>query len=184
MNTVEPIRDLKKLEKIINYLKAKSDRDFIMFLLGIYTGLRISDILKLRVVDVKGQHISIREKKTGKEKKVVIIPELKRELRKYILSKDDHEFLIKSRKGENQPIDRSTAYRILKDAAAHVNLRELGTHSMRKTFGYHFYADKKNVALLQELFNHRDQKTTLRYIGVNQDSLDKQMGSFKYNFNH
>lgn len=182
MNTVQPIRDLEKLEKIILYLKEKNERDYIMFLIGIYTGLRISDILRLKVVNVKGSHILIREKKTKKEKKVIIIPALKRELKKYILSMEDQEYLIQSRKGTNQPISRGTAYRILKDVAEVFNLTELGTHSMRKTFGYHFYQETKDVATLQELFNHSDQKITLRYIGVNQDMQDKKMVNFKYKF--
>ena len=182
MNTVQPIRDLGKLEKIIHYLRDRNDRDFIMFLIGIYTGLRISDILTLRVVDVKGSHIFIREKKTGKEKKLVINPQLKRELKRYIFNKEDDEFLIKSRKGNNQHISRSTAYRILNDVAKHFKLSELGTHSMRKTYGYHFYQETKDVATLQELFNHTDQKTTLRYIGVRQDDLDKKMLKFRYKF--
>ena len=54
---------------IARYLRSKSEREYVMFVTGIYSGLRISDILKLRVRDIRGKdHISIREKKTGKEK--------------------------------------------------------------------------------------------------------------------
>ena len=69
MNYVEPIRDSNKVQEIANYLKRYSKRNYIMFILGINSGLRISDILNLRVRDVKGKdYISIREKKTGKQK--------------------------------------------------------------------------------------------------------------------
>lgn len=67
MNTVEPIRDLDVVMDIAEYLKGKSDRNYVMFMFGIYTGLRISDILKFRVRDVRDKDaVYIREKKTGK----------------------------------------------------------------------------------------------------------------------
>ena len=182
MNTVQPIRDVEKLGNIIRYLKGKNERDYIMFLVGIYTGLRISDILKLKVVDVRGSHIYLREKKTKKEKKVYINPELRRALKPYILNKEDHEFLFKSRNGDNKPLGRSAAYKMLRKVGDEFNITEIGTHTMRKTFGYHFYQSEKDVATLQDLFNHSNQKTTLRYIGVSQDAQDKKIKKFKYDF--
>lgn len=179
MNHVQPIRDIEKLETVKAYLQSKNQRDYVMFMIGINTGLRISDILKLRVKDVTGDYISMREQKTGKQKRIILTPSLKRVLKKYIVDKPSHEFLIKSQKGENKPIGRSMAYRILNDAAKHVRLSEIGTHTLRKTFGYHFYQQTKDVAMLQELFNHHSPKVTLRYIGVNQDSLDKAILKFK-----
>ena len=70
MNTVEPIRDINTVNDIADYLRSRSERDYIMFLFGIYSGLRRSDILKLRVRDVRRKEkIGTREKKTGQEKK-------------------------------------------------------------------------------------------------------------------
>lgn len=179
MNNVQPIRDIEKVEFIKEYLKDKNERDYIMFMVGINTGLRISDILKLRVKDVSSDYISMREQKTGKQKRIIITPSLKRVLKMYIIGKDPEEFIIRSRKGENKPIGRSQAYKILNEAAKQVKLKEIGTHTLRKTFGYHFYQQTKDVAMLQELFNHHSPKVTLRYIGVNQDSLDKAILKFK-----
>ena len=51
MNTVEPIRDMNLVWDIADYLKSKNQRDYVMFMFGIYTGLRISDILAFRVRD-------------------------------------------------------------------------------------------------------------------------------------
>ena len=66
MNTVQPIRDMDTILDIARYLRKKSERDYVMFVTGIYSGLRISDILKLRVRDVREKdHIYMREKKTG-----------------------------------------------------------------------------------------------------------------------
>ena len=78
MNTFEPIRDIGKVWDIADYLKEQNERDYVMFLFGIYVGLRISDILKLQVRDVKDRnHVSIREQKTGKETSVPINDELR-----------------------------------------------------------------------------------------------------------
>ncbi|MDF2791083.1 MAG: integrase family protein [Neobacillus sp.] len=180
MNFVQPIRDIEKLKSIEKFLKEKNIRDYIMFLLGIYTGLRISDILRLRVKDVAGNYIKIREKKTGKDKRVPINPILKKQLKVYIAAKPMNEFLIKSRIGKNRPISRTQAYRILKEVADEINLDEIGTHSMRKTFGYHYYQKSKDVAFLQKVFNHAKPEDTLRYIGLDQDSLDKGMNNFRF----
>lgn len=179
MNFVQPIRDAEKINEMKSYLKNKSERNYILFLLGISTGLRISDILKLRKEDLLSTHINIKETKTRKHKRIRIPPYARKELIEYARRLKDGEFVIKSRQGGNKPIDRSTAYRILREAAEQVKLNEIGTHTLRKTFGYHFYHQTKDIAMLQEIFNHSSQDITLRYIGINQDSLDKAMLKFK-----
>ncbi|WP_088033502.1 site-specific integrase [Evansella clarkii] len=179
MNFVQPIRDPEVIREIKRFLKEKSHRNYILFLVGINSGLRISDILPLRVQDAKKPYFNLRETKTNKQKRIDMTAALRKELNEYIQEKEDHEYLFASRKGINKPIGRSMAYKILREAAAHVNLDDIGTHTLRKTFGYHFYQQTKDVALLQEIFNHSDPKVTLRYIGINQDSMDKAMKKFK-----
>ncbi|TLS37749.1 site-specific integrase [Pseudalkalibacillus caeni] len=179
MNFVQPIRDPDKISAIKHFFKSRSERDYMMFLVGINTGLRISDILQLKVGDLRGQHIRLRETKTRKQKMIRITPELGRELKRYLGDKEDHEYIFQSRVGENKPIGRSRAYKILREAADAYNLVDIGTHTLRKTFGYHFYLQTKDVAMLQELFNHSSPHITLRYIGINQDSMDKAMSKFK-----
>lgn len=179
MNFVQPIRNLEKVDKMKIYLREKSERDYILFLLGITIGLRISDILSLKKEDLLKSHIDIVELKTRKHKRVKIPGYIKKDLLAYINQLSDGSYVILSRQGNNRPIDRSTAYRILRDAAEHVNLKEIGTHTLRKTFGYHYYKQTKDVAMLQELFNHSDQSTTLKYIGINQDLIDEAMDKFR-----
>lgn len=65
--------------------------------MGINTGLRISDILKLKVGDVKRSYISMKEKKTGKQKRIQNTAVLKRELKWFIEEREDHEYLLQSR---------------------------------------------------------------------------------------
>ena len=81
MSTVEPIRDISMVNDIADYLEVRSKRNFVLFLTGIYTGLRISDILTLKVRDVKDKNfIIVHEQKTKKVKqprKIIINNELK-----------------------------------------------------------------------------------------------------------
>ncbi|MDO5519929.1 MAG: site-specific integrase [bacterium] len=179
MEYVQPIRDRKKVEAMKRELLRSGYRNYMLFLVGINTGLRISDILTLRVKDVKDQtHLTLKEKKTSKIKRLKITG-ISEELNDYIEDMDEEKYLFSSQKGYNQPITRVQAYRILNKAAANVGIKEeIGTHTLRKTYGYHFYQKTKDVALLQELFNHSSPSVTLRYIGINQDVMDKAMDDF------
>lgn len=180
MNYVEPIRDPGKVEDIATYLRRQNERNYIMYLLGIYTGLRITDILRLRVRDVRDRNtINIREKKTGKQKICQINPVLKRALAGYVQGRDANEFLIKSREKANQPLKRSMAYKIMQRAAKEFGLESIGTHTLRKTFGFHFYMQTKDIVTLQKIFNHSDPSITLRYIGIEQQSINDAVNNFK-----
>ncbi|MCM1220621.1 MAG: site-specific integrase [Lachnospiraceae bacterium] len=174
MNTVEPIRDMDLVLDVADYLKSKNERDYVLFIFGIYTGLRISDILKFRVRDVRDRDaVYIREKKTGKEKRFPINSELKPVLQDYIQGKKDYEYLFKSPGFPNRPISRQQAYNILSSAGEAFGISAMGTHTLRKTFGYHMYQQTHDAVTLKEIFNHADISTTLRYIGINQDNKDR-----------
>ncbi|MDO5293692.1 MAG: site-specific integrase [bacterium] len=179
MEYVQPIRDRKKVEAMKRELLRSGYRNYMLFLVGINTGLRISDILTLKVKDVRDQtHLTLKEKKTSKIKRLKITG-ITEELNDYTENMEDEQYLFASQKGYNQPITRVQAYRILNKAAANVGIKEeIGTHTLRKTYGYHFYQKTKDVALLQELFNHSSPSVTLRYIGINQDVMDKAMDDF------
>lgn len=179
MKIVDPIRQPEKIEQIKNILKKQKYRDYFLFLFGINTGLRISDILNLRVLDIKDKiYINIIEKKTGKLKRFKINNSLRHEIEIYIDDMEEGDYLFKSRKGGNSPINRSTAYAVLNEAAKKAGLDHIGTHTLRKTFGYHFYQRTKDIAMLQTIFNHSSPSITLRYIGINQDMQDQALETF------
>ncbi|AUN12794.1 MAG: site-specific integrase [Paraclostridium sordellii] len=191
MNYVEPIRDSDILANMCLYLKENNNRNYIMFIMGIYTGLRISDILKLRVKDVIDisnktnkrkikKQITLREQKTSKQKIIKINPILREALEEYVQDKEIYEYIIKSRQGFNKPITRKRAYEILKELGDMFNVDCLGCHSMRKTFGYHYYKQTKDIALLQKIFNHSSPAITLAYIGIDQDRMDRAYTTFRY----
>lgn len=176
MNSVEPIRDVKKIQEMKEALAYYgSERDVFLFNLGINCGLRVSDMLGLKKKDIKDYTIKLREQKTRKQKQIPLY-HLKEDIDRYIQFLEDEDYLFKSNKldsgGNDKPISRVQAYRILNHSANSIGLSEIGTHSMRKTFGYHYYKKTKDVALLMDLFNHSSQSVTLIYIGINQDTLN------------
>ena len=178
MNFVQPIRDKKVIDDFKRELLKKSYRDYMLFTMGINTGLRISDLLKLKVVDVKDKiHITIVEGKTGKNKRFLINDMLRLEINKYIKGMKSEEYLFKSRKGD-KPISRVQAYRILNSVAKELGIDSLGNHSLRKSFGYWHYRQYKDVAILQDIFNHSSPSITLRYIGISQDNKDETIKDF------
>jgi integrase len=180
MEFVEPIRDRKKIEAMKKLLKGSNVRDHVLFTLGINSGLRVSDLLKLRVSDVRDEkgkvrdRITVREKKTGKSKTFPFSDTVIKALKEY-LSEVELSYeaaLFPSRKG-SEPITRQQAYRILNDAARAVGIKDkIGTHTLRKTFGYHAYVAGVDITRIQALLNHSSPRETLRYIGITQDELD------------
>lgn len=175
MNYVQPIRDLDKIKEMKERL---APRDSFMFSLGINVGVRISDLLKLKVKDVRDKrHLIIKEQKTGKLKHFLLNKQVQAEIQAYTENLNDNEWLFPSRKG-NKPISRVQAYRVLNETAKEIGLDEIGTHTLRKTFGYWFYKKHQDVAMLQEIFNHSAPSVTLRYIGISQDNLDEAVEDF------
>lgn len=178
--TVEPIRDKTKIKQLYQYLNGSDPKYAMIFKLGINTGLRISDIIPIKLKDIyneRGQfreYLIIKEKKTMKEKKIKINETLRKCLSVYIKQMDIKydDYLFTSQKGG--PIGRIQIYRVLKEAASLMGLENFGTHSLRKTWGYWTYKiSKYNIGLIMDTFNHSSPNITLRYIGINQDQKDE-----------
>lgn len=177
MTTVEPIRNIEDIKKIKEIL-SKNQRNYLLFMMGINCGLRISDILNLDIKDVKEKnYIQLKEKKTGKYKKIPINENLKTIIKNFTKNKNINEPLFLS--SFNNRMDRFRAYSIIKESCKKIGLEEnIGTHSMRKTFGYHHYKKFKDIVLLQKILNHSNPATTLRYIGIEQDNIEKSYLNF------
>lgn len=178
MATVEPIRNKKDIKKVEKILAQQSQRDLLLFVVGTNCGLRISDILNLNISDVQNKtYIQLTEKKTGKFKKLPINAKLKPMMDEFTKGKNANEPLFLSHWGHR--LDRVSAYYIIRNACEKANLHEkIGTHSMRKTFGYHHYHQFKDVVILQKIFNHSSPHITLRYIGIEQDEIDYSYNNF------
>ncbi|MBD2866510.1 tyrosine-type recombinase/integrase [Paenibacillus oceani] len=166
MQVVQPIKDVEKIKEIQTILKKQSDRDWLLFTIGISSGLHLTDILKLKVSDVQDKTVvSLREERTGKMKSFKLTDELIHALREYNKSMDSNDYLFRSQR-TGQPIKRIRVYRILNEAAKQAGLEDVGTHTMRKTYGYHVYLKTNDVMRLKELFNHSAPSVTLKYIGL------------------
>ncbi|WP_434284610.1 tyrosine-type recombinase/integrase [Clostridium botulinum] len=180
--SVEPIKDKKKIDALLTYLKGKNDRDYLLCKFQLNTGLRISDVVNVKVSDILTPNINfkdyfiLKEKKTGKEKKIKLNDTLKKSLKAYVKQNDfkQNDYIFKSRKGPNNHISPTQAYRILKAAAENLNIENFGTHSLRKSWGYWTYkASKYNIGLIMDTFNHSSEKITLKYIGITQEDKDE-----------
>jgi integrase len=172
VNTVQPLRSKRDIERMKKALG--NPRDRLLFIFGINSSLRISDILRLKVGDVRGKStLTLREKKTGKLKKFRLNQSVVSAVQQLVpADASDNDWLFPSRKGA-RPITRVQAYRILTDAARRAGLDiEIGTHTLRKTFAYHAYKAGVDLALLMSVLNHSSQRETLRYIGITQDQVD------------
>lgn len=181
MNIVEPIKDRKLVKKMIDELASRSERDALLAKLGFYTNLRISDILQLQAKHFYTEggkpstYIRLNEQKTKKSKLVRINNELKRGVYPYIHDYEIKmdEYLIFSIKYPERPITRQAAWLILKNAAKRCGIEKFGPHSMRKTFGWFVYSETKDLLLVMNLLNHSDPRVTRRYIGLDQEDMDR-----------
>lgn len=181
---VQPIRNSKQIKAICAYLKNRNEKYYVMFVLGIQTGLRVSDVLNLKVSDIEQmRNKKIIEKKTSKKRFLYLNNKTYNEINNYITKNDlaPDQYLINSRKKHNNrcvPISRVQAYRILKEAGEACGFHSMGTHTMRKTFGYHYYQKTHDVATLMHIFNHASQSITLRYIGIENEQIEESLKDF------
>ena len=171
MSLVEPIRDRAKVQTILDSLAAREDaqgrREFLLFAAGIFTGLRISDLVRLRVGDLRGRTLVITEKKTGKRQTLPVAEELQRIMRRRYPDADDAELLFPSPKNKGKPITTRTAFNDVRRIGRDAGLTGgVGCHTLRKTFGYHQYRIDHDVAFLQDWYQHTSSAVTLRYIGI------------------
>lgn len=174
IKVVEPIRDKRDIKRIIDYFNTRNKRKYaVLFEFGVNSGLRISDLLNFKVKDVLNKsQISLREKKTRKAKVFPLKQSLQELLNDFCFDRDPDDYLFL---GKNwKKLDRIIVYKMLVRACEYLNISaNVGTHTMRKTFGYHHYRQFNNITLLQTIFNHSTPEVTKRYIGITQDEVNE-----------
>ena len=180
----KPITTTSSVLDIQDYLKYKNERNYIIFVLGITTGYRAGDLVKLKIRDIKealrrkeftiyeGKKMNsknIREK-NRKPRIVELIPKLEKLLKDYIKDKKDYEYIFKSRKGTNQHIGVQAVSNILKEAGLYFGLYDISAHSMRKTYAYKIYIESnKDIVAVKALLGHSSIEETKRYIGLDRE---------------
>lgn len=179
MEYVEALRDIKQINAIKRYLKKSSERDYVLFVLGINTGLKVTELLSIKVQDLMTEECVIKDFYTlspaEANKEIFLNETVKKIVSQYIqcanLKRDDYLFMSKKTK---LPITRQQAYRVIHQAAEKVGIKgNIGTNSMRKTFGYHAYKRGVAISLLQKHFNHSSPSETLKYLGISRDEIIK-----------
>jgi integrase len=188
MATTDPIREVRDVKAMLAYFHAQGEiRNYCLFAFGIYSALRVGDMLALLWDDVyefkTGRlrvHLSLREQKTKKFKTVLLndsLVNILAEYKNYLEQEGDcvtpGSFLFKSQKGENAPITRQHANSIIKTASKEVGISGvIGCHSLRKTFGYAAQKSGAPPTVIMDIYNHSSYQITKRYLGIDQDEKD------------
>lgn len=189
MKVVQPIRDLDVLRKCYDIARQHDAHRKtgevcweLILLIGFNTSLRVSDFRRFRVSDLRGKdYAQIQAKKTHKEARILINPTARREINRLLAKRRDDEYIFQSRmKDYNthkpKPISRQRVYQIMNLIAKAAGIEErIGCHTLRKTFGYHYYKMTGDVVSLQRILCHSYQRETLIYIGVIQENIDESL---------
>jgi len=177
---VYPIQKLKDI-KTIKKLLAHKPLDLALFTVGINTNLRASDLLQIKVKQVKGlkpgEHIELREKKTDKIRRITLngacIETIQNLLRHRLRSRryrSDEDFLFTGKRGT---LTVPSIHLKVKSWCRQINLKgNYGSHTLRKTWGYHqYHTFKQPLPLLMECFNHSTQRQTLNYLCIQAEEI-------------
>ena len=198
MGTKRPAKPIKSREKVLDiqdYLKVNNSyRDYVIFVLGITTGYRAGDLVKLKVRDIKEalrrKEFTIMEGKkknsknirecNRKPRTVELIPEVAKILKNYIEDKKDYEYVFQSRKGVNKPIGVQAVSNILKEAGEYFGLLDISAHSMRKTYAYKIYVESgRDIVAVKELLGHSSIEETKKYIGLDREKYHEYSKSLR-----
>ena len=185
MCKTDPIKNTEDIKRLKNYFLLRNQyRNYAMVTVALNTSLRIGDLLGLTWGDVYNaktgkyrEHIVLIEQKTGKRNIIALNKEATlafKILQNTLDAVTPSEYIFKSRVGINQPIVRSYAFRIIKQAVLDLNLEgTISCHSLRKTFGYHAWKKGVPPALIMSIYNHSSIEITKRYLSIDQDDKDE-----------
>jgi len=171
----------EKLQSLILKLERDGDTKFALLIsIGIYTGLRISDILVLRWKDfIENEYIEVIEKKTKKFRRIKINQNLNDIILRLYKNANDSESLIFLNRFQTSAISVQYVNRKLKDLAIEYKISKepgkIKSHSLRKSFGRRVFENNENseksLILLSEMFNHSSIATTKIYLGIREKEM-------------
>ncbi|MCO6432234.1 MAG: tyrosine-type recombinase/integrase [Deltaproteobacteria bacterium] len=161
-------------------------RNLALFILGLKSGFRISELLSLRIGDVYGHgrmvdQVTVRRanmKKKIEGRTIVLHPSAKEAVEAWIAESgfpSPETFLFRSRKGENSPLTRQQAWSILDGAFNRAELQgQLGCHSMRKTFCARVHeALGRDLLKTQRALGHKCVSSTAAYLSFNEAEISE-----------
>ena len=175
MLKVEPIKNAKDIQTIKKLL-TDNPRNYALFVLGINTNLRASDLCRIIAGIVwylnPMDELEIKEKKTGKSRRITLnmacVDAIQRLLKSRSFKDDDQLF-----QGQRGPITPITIHALVKKWCSDINLKgNYGSHTLRKTWGYHQRVSYGvGIPELMVCFNHSSQKQTLDYLCIQPDEI-------------
>jgi len=187
--TVEPIRRRQDIQAVKDILKSKP-RDLTLFTVGIHAGLRGSDLLALRwcdvVLDTGGIKtvIEVNEAKTGKLRRIAVSPNMRQAITDWLDSANDpkatcdvchatcDDLLFPN--GDGEPMSIQRLHQLVNEWTSQAGIDgHFGSHSLRKTYGYHLRKRGVDLPTLMKIFGHSSQSITLRYLGIDNDEIDE-----------
>ncbi|MFH1932769.1 MAG: tyrosine-type recombinase/integrase [Pseudomonadota bacterium] len=179
--TVGPIKDLNDIKKLKEYLRQKSARDYCLWVLASNNGLRMIDILRLKVKDLidlePGETIKVKETKTKKTNIVCLNSTAYEALHNY-LKKGKHtepnDWLFPSQMHPKNSIDTTGVNLMIKSWCKKLKIKgNFGSHTCRKTWGYHQrVTHKTDITIIMKRFSHSSLDQTLRYIGLSEEEVN------------
>jgi integrase len=173
---VEPIKELKDIGTIKKLL-ADNPRDFALFTIGINTNLRASDLLQIKVGQVRSlkpnDSFEIREIKTKKARRVTLNKVCIDAIRNLLASApfEDSDYLFRSQRAEVLIVP--SLIRMVKQWCKAINLKgNYGSHTLRKTWGYHQRVSfGTDIPTLMVCYNHSTQSQTLDYLCIQPEEI-------------
>lgn len=173
---VEPIKHLKDIAVIKRLLAAKP-RDLALFVVGINTALRAGDLVSLTAGDVRTMLAdpdggATRERKTGKRRRLTANNAVREVLARLLATRefaDDAPVF----QGQRGPITTQYLWQLVKNWCAAINLPgHYGSHTLRKTWGYHQRATfGVDIPTLMAIFGHATQRQTLTYLCIQPEEI-------------
>jgi len=172
MNRVKSIYNDDDIQRVTKALDNKHPKYGLLFTLGIYTGLRISDLLNLRVGVVRACRASnfelnIIQRKTRQPVTILltetILERIERHIMFWRLEATDYLF-YSTETNRAAALSRQHVWRVFRAVAAQNDMAGIGTHTMRRTFAVKHYRAYRNIKKLQERLGHRFISSTLNYL--------------------
>jgi len=179
---VEPIKTREEIQILRDLLIEMNGsplyRDIFTFLS--YTGFRISDALVVRYEDIRCDELEVLEKKTGKYRLIRLHGEVLKMIAERREKHPHHNYLfeVETNRAKGRPVSRQSVSKAFKNAGERLGLR-VGTHSGRKSLGYHIYQQNKDIGLVMKMLNHSNAAVTQAYIGITDRDVERAMMDVK-----
>ena len=178
MAEVHAVKDKETISLVSHLLNIRFSKQMsLIWQLGINTALRISDLLSIKFTDIQEDRLVIRESKTSKIASIVLNTKALSLINDIKQQFPNHEYVFQSYRSKYakstapSPLSRRAVSKALEQVGQELKLR-LGTHSMRKTRGFHLYQETGDIARVMKMLRHSSEAQTLRYIGITQDEVD------------